>query len=76
MGGRSRGPSGPGPSGPSAEEVAATREREARLAQQQEQLTVQESELAGRTAASLRARRRGGGRAMLLGTDDQQSTLG
>jgi hypothetical protein len=71
MGGRSRGPSGPSP-----EEVAATREREARLAQQQEQLTAQESELASRTSASLRARRRGGGRAMLLGTDEDQSTLG
>jgi hypothetical protein len=71
MGGRSRGPSGPSP-----EEVAATKEREARIEQQQEQLTAQESDLAGRTAASLRARRRGGGRAMLLGTDDQQSTLG
>ena len=71
MGGRSRGPSGPSP-----EEVAATREREARLAQQQEQLTAQESELASRTSASLRARRRGAGRGMLLGTDEDQSTLG
>jgi ribosome-interacting GTPase 1 len=52
------------------------REREARLAEQQKQLTAQESELAGRTAASLRARRRGAGRGMLLGTDEDQSTLG
>ena len=34
------------------------------------------SEMAERTAASLRASRRGGRRAMLLGGDDQQSTLG
>lgn len=35
-----------------------------------------ESDLAARTSASLRARRRGGGRRSLLGTDDTQSTLG
>lgn len=34
------------------------------------------SEMAERTAASLRARRRGSGRASLLGGEDQQSTLG
>jgi hypothetical protein len=71
MGGRSR-----GPSGPSQEELNATRAREERIREQQEQLTRQESDLAGRTAASLRARRRGAGRAMLLGTDEEQSTLG
>jgi hypothetical protein len=51
------------------------REQEARIAQQQEQLARQETDLATRTSASLRARRRGAGRGMLLGTDDQ-STLG
>lgn len=35
-----------------------------------------ESDLAARTSASLRARRRGGGRRSLLGTDETQSTLG
>jgi hypothetical protein len=35
-----------------------------------------ESDLAARTSASLRARRRGGGRQSLLGTSDTQSTLG
>lgn len=35
-----------------------------------------ESDLAARTSASMRARRRGGGRRSLLGTDETQSTLG
>lgn len=70
MGGRSRGPSGPSP-----EQQRQIQEQEQRIAQQQEQLTRQESELAARTSASLRARR-GRGRALLLGTDEDQSTLG
>lgn len=50
--------------------------QEQRVAEQQTKIDRQESELAGRTSASLRARRRGGGRAMLLGGEDSQSTLG
>lgn len=70
MGGRSSRPAAP--AGPSAAEVA----QQTRVVEQQAQLDRQESDLAGRTSASLRASRRGRGRAMLLGGDEQQSTLG
>ena len=54
----------------------ATQQKEAeqRVATQQQNLERQQSDLAGRTAGSLRARR--GRSAMLLGGEDQQSTLG
>jgi hypothetical protein len=52
------------------------RAMEARLGAQRQELQSQQSELAMRTASSLRARRRGAASEMMLGTDEQQSTLG
>ena len=49
-------------------------EQQARVDAQRADLERQQSDLAGRTASSLRARR--GRSSLLLGTDDQQSTLG
>jgi hypothetical protein len=49
-------------------------EQQARVNAQQADLERQQSDLAGRTAGSLRARR--GRSSLLLGTDEQQSTLG
>jgi hypothetical protein len=51
--------------------------QQARVNAQKTSLERQESDLAARTSSSMMARRgRGAGRAMLLGTDEQQSTLG
>jgi hypothetical protein len=45
------------------------------LARQEQQMQSEQSELAKRTQASLRARQRGGQR-MLMGDMDEESTLG
>lgn len=55
-------------------EATEQKAAEQRVATQRENLERQQSDLAGRTAGSLRARR--GRSAMLLGGEDQQSTLG
>ena len=54
------------------QQMAMQREQ---LARQEQQMQSEQSELAKRTQASLRARQRGGQR-MLLGDMDQESTLG
>jgi hypothetical protein len=48
----------------------------AQIASQRAELERQQSDLAMRTQAGLRARRRGAAVDMRLGTDDQESTLG
>lgn len=66
--------------GGSAKSAAAASERQmaeqrAMLAKQEAELQRSQSELAMRTQATLRARQRGGQRALLMG-DEDQSTLG
>jgi hypothetical protein len=63
-----------------ARESAAAAERQMamqreQLARQEQQMQSEQSELAKRTQASLRARQRGGQR-MLMGSMDEESTLG
>lgn len=53
------------------------KQQKAMIAQQQAELARQEAEIQARTEASLRARRRGGQRALISGDIEQgESTLG
>lgn len=68
------------PKGPSAEEIAAQKRQEARLAKQEKRADQQEASKQRQIAASQRARRTGGLRMLLADREDAQlglkSTLG